>query len=78
MTSITQQMREVLAPKGAARVSHLQMDNQFVDYDFVLNCIDELEKMPIRAAMGDKPTALEQLAYMLLCDSAFIDLNQNR
>ena len=78
MNSITQQMREVLAPKGTARVSQLQMDNQFVDYDFVLKCIGELEKMPIRAAMGDKPSALEQLAYMLLCDSALIDLNQKR
>lgn len=71
--SITDRMRHHLAPKGTANVSRLQMDNPFVNHDFVLKCIDELERMPLRAELGQPPTALEQLAYMLLCDSAYIE-----
>jgi hypothetical protein len=41
--------------------------------DFVQKCIDELEKMPNRVALGDMPTNLEKLAYQLLLDSAYID-----
>jgi hypothetical protein len=44
--------------------------------DFVDRCLDELERMPMRAAVGDGPTHLEQLAYQLLLDSAYIDLKQ--
>lgn len=69
---ITEQMRHALKPRGTANISRLQMDDPFVDYNFVLRCIDELEKIPTRAALGDNPTNLEKLAYMLLCDSAFI------
>ena len=69
---ITEQMRRALKPRGTANISRLQMDDPFVDYNFVLKCIDELEKIPVRAALGDNPSNLEKLAYMLLCDSAFI------
>ncbi len=69
---ITEQMRHALKPRGTANISRLQMDDPFVDYNFVLKCIDELEKIPVRAALGDNPSNLEKLAYMLLCDSAFI------
>ena len=72
--TILQKMRSALQPKGTANVVHLQMGNPFVDYDFVADCLQELEMMPIRAAMGDAPSKLEKLAFMLLCDSAFIDL----
>ena len=71
--TITERMRAALAPRGTANISRLQMDNSFVDYDFVCKCIDELERMPLRAELGQPPSNLEKLAYMLLCDSAYID-----
>jgi hypothetical protein len=40
--------------------------------EFIEKCIAELERMPVRSALGEPPTALEQLAYTLLCDSAYI------
>jgi hypothetical protein len=43
------------------------------NHEFINECIDELEKMPARAALGESPTKLEQLAYQLLCDSAYIE-----
>jgi hypothetical protein len=46
------------------------------DEEFVTKCLDELERMPLRAAVGDGPTNLEKLAYQLLLDSAYIDLKQ--
>ena len=70
---ITEQMRYYLAPKGTANISRLQMDNSFIDWDFVQKCIEELERMPLRVELGQPPTNLEKLAYLLLCDSAYIE-----
>lgn len=66
-------LRETLVPGGTLPVVHIQMNDPFVDYSFIQSCIDELEKIPARAAVGDKPSNLEKLAYALLCDSAFIE-----
>lgn len=74
--SITELMRERLHPLGTANISRLQMDNAYVNYDFVLACIEELDRMPLYAALGEKPSNLEKLAYMLLCDSAYIQLDK--
>lgn len=74
--SITDRMRAVLQPGGTAPVVCLRLNDRFFDKDFIHGCIDELDKMPIRAALGEPPTNLEKLAFMLLCDSAYIDLNK--
>ena len=72
--SITEQMRQTLVPRGTAPIVQLSLaEYGFINHDFVLKCIDELERLPMRAQMGEPPTNLEKLAYMLLCDSAFID-----
>jgi|GEM_PF-6658858 len=70
--STTERMRQTLKPRGSANMTRLHMDNNFVNYDFVLKCIDELEKMPFKVALGDRPSNLERLACMLLMDSAYI------
>jgi len=41
--------------------------------DFVQKCIDELERIPTRVALGDTPSNLEKLAYQLLIDSAYLE-----
>jgi hypothetical protein len=72
--SITERMRHYLQPKGTAPVVQLHLaDHGMFKHDFIEACIDELDKMHIRVALGQPPTKLEQLAYSLLCDSAYID-----
>ena len=74
--SITDRMRTHLQPGGTAPVVGLRLNDRFFHVDFVHKCIDELEKMPVRNALGQPPTELEKLAFMLLCDSAYIDLKK--
>lgn len=68
-------MRANLQPKGTAPVVILRPLGVGLEMhaDFVAKCIDELERMPAQAAMGDTPSNLEKLAYQLLLDSAYID-----
>lgn len=72
MDTITR-LRQTLVPGGTLPIVHIQMNDPFFNYDFIRSCIDELEKIPARAAVGDQPSNLEKLAYALLCDSAFIE-----
>ena len=72
--NIIERLRNQLQPLGTAPVVQLRVGGHgLVNSDFINKCIDELERMPIRAALGDMPNNLEKLAYMLLCDSAYID-----
>ena len=73
--NITERMRNQLQPKGTAPIVQLQLAGLgLFNSDFINKCIDELERMPIRAALGESPTNLEKLAYQLLKDSAYIDI----
>ena len=80
MTDIIQRLRNNLQPKGTAPIVILRTLGVGIEMhpDFVNKCIDELEKMPMRAALGEEPTNLEKLAYQLLLDAAYIDLKQER
>lgn len=73
--SITERMRNNLQPQGTAPIVGLKTQGAgiWVNHEFVTKCIDELEKLPARVALGDAPSNLEKLAYMLLCDSAYIE-----
>jgi hypothetical protein len=70
--TVTDRMRHYLQPRGTAPVVGLHLNNRFFHVDFINKCIDELEKMPMKVALGDQPSNLEKLAYALLCDSAYI------
>jgi hypothetical protein len=73
---IIQRLRDNLQPKGTGPVVLLNVlgpGGMEMHVDFVRACIDELEKMPHRAELGQKPSNLEKLAYQLLLDSAYID-----
>ena len=76
--SVTEKMRAVLRPGGTLPVVrlHLNGDGAFMDEAFVQRCITELERMPVRVALGEPPTDLEKLAYLLLCDSAYIPIDK--
>jgi len=73
---ITDRMRHYLQPKGASPIVQLKtLDScgMWLRAEFVTKCIDELDRMHVRVACGEGPTNLEKLAYMLLCDSAYIE-----
>ena len=76
--TLIERLRNNLQPKGTAPIVGLSTRGAgiWMNKDFVDRCLDELERMPMRAAVGDGPTHLEQLAYQLLLDSAYIDLKQ--
>jgi hypothetical protein len=78
--NIIERMRNELQPKGTAPLVILRPLGIGIEMhaDFVTKCIDELERMPMRAALGDMPTNLEKLAYQLLLDSAYIDPKAER
>jgi len=80
MNNLIQRLRKELQPKGTAPIVILRPLGIGIEMhaDFVTKCIDELEKMPVRAAMGDGPSNLEKLAYQLLLDSAYIDPKHER
>ena len=71
--TVTDRMRHYLQPRGTAPVVGLHLNDRFFHVDFINKCIDELEKMPMKVALGDQPSNLEKLAYTLLCDSAYIE-----
>lgn len=78
---IIQRLRANLQPKGTLPIVLLRPMHSVgieMHVDFVQKCIDELEQMPYRVAMGDMPTNLEKLAYQLLLDSAYIDPKHER
>lgn len=77
--SVVERMRNNLQPRGTAPVVQLRLSGYgMFDSEFVAKCIDELERIPARALVGDMPTNLEKLAYQLLLDSAFIDLKHEQ
>lgn len=73
---IIQRLRANLQPMGTAPIVLLRpLGSAGIEMhvDFVQKCIDELEQIPNRVALGDMPSNLERLAYQLLLDSAYID-----
>jgi len=74
--TLIERLRNNLQPKGTAPIVCLKPLGScgiWMHADFVSKCIDELERMEIRVALGDKISNLEKLAYQLLLDSAYID-----
>lgn len=72
-------LRENLQPRGTADVVQLRISGYgMYNSDFIDQCIDDLEKIAIRAELGQPPSNLEKLAYQVLLDSAYIDLKYER
>lgn len=78
--TIIERLRNALQPKGTAPIVGLHTNGSgiWMHSDFVAECINELERIEIRVAMGDKISNLEKLAYQLLLDSAYINLEHER
>ena len=78
--TLIERLRNALQPKGTAPIVILRPLGIGIEMhsDFVAECINELERIEIRVAMGEKISNLEKLAFQLLLDSAYIDLKQER
>jgi hypothetical protein len=73
--SVTQKMRCALVPGGTLPVVKLHLNNHgYVNHDLILRCLDEIDKLPMKQALGEPLSELERLAIMLLMDSAYIEL----
>ena len=73
--TIIEQLRNNLQPKGTAPIVILRTLGIGIELhaDFVTKCINELEQIELLAMVGEEPSNLERLAFMLLCDGAYID-----
>ena len=73
--TIIERLRNNLQPQGTAPIVILRSRGIGIELhaDFVTKCINELEKIELLAMVGEEPSNLEKLAFMLLCDSAYID-----
>jgi len=81
MTSIIERMRANIKPRCGASSPLVYMhlnEGTFYDPAFIDKCIAELEGMEERAELGQPPSCLEQLAYDLLKDSAFISRDESK
>ena len=76
--TVIEQLRNSLQPQGTAPVVILRSRGIGIELhaDFVTKCIDELDHKAMLAALGEEPSNLERLAFMLLCDSAHIELKK--
>ena len=71
---LIEDLRNRLQPGGTLNVVNLQIRERYFDKEFVDACINQIQKLNIKLMLGGKINALEQLAIMLLCDSAYIDI----
>ena len=73
--SITHIMRAQLVPQGTLPAVKLRLNNYgYVNHDFILRCLDEIDRLPMKQVLGEPTSELERLAIMLLMDSAYIEL----
>jgi len=81
MSSILERMRANIKPRCGASsplVCIRLNEGTFYDPAFIDKCIAELEGMEERAELGQPPSCLEQLAYDLLKDSAYISKGEKK
>jgi len=81
MNSIIERMRANIKPLCGASspLVRIQLnENTFCDPAFINKCIAELEGMEVRSELGQPPSCLEQLAYEVLRDSAFISRGEQK
>ena len=63
-------MKQSLKPKGTAPVVYLDLLNDhYFHADFIVECIRELEAIPLKIAVGVPPSNLEKLAFLILKNS---------
>jgi len=57
---------------GTLPLYSLDFGSQYFHKEFIEKCLDELDRIPLRAAVGENPSNLEKLAYELLQVGAYV------
>lgn len=71
---IIETMRKTLVPGGTSPIVRLSLKNSsYFDAEFIRSCIDELERIPVMVAMGERVSPLQKLALCVLKDSAGVE-----
>lgn len=73
LPSITDMLRARTKPQGTANVTYLELGSLFYDHDFIQQCIEELERIPKMAVLGEMPSPLQKLAYDILIKGCHLD-----
>lgn len=71
-TDVLHKLRTNLQPKGSAQIVGLRSAAAgiWLPFHWIQKALTELETIPMRTILGEPPTPLEKVAFMLLCDSA--------
>ena len=78
MSDATEYLKRCLQPGGTADIVPIGWHcstsrSAFYDRAFVHSCVDEIDKVTVRAMLGETPTPLERLAIELLMESAHFE-----
>ena len=67
-------LRNTLVPRGEIPTIKLFLkDCSYFHADFVKQCINEVEKIPVMSVLGEQISPLQLLAIQVLKDSAYIE-----
>jgi hypothetical protein len=68
MDELMEQLHAMIPPEGKYR--RLQLHNNFADANFCKECVEDTQRLIVRLALGEKPTALELLGLEILFNTA--------
>lgn len=67
-------MERTLVPQGTLPLVRLFLkDSSYFSEEFIKSCIQEIERLPMNMALGEKITPLQKLGMYVLLDSAYIE-----
>lgn len=67
---LIEQLHDLIPPEGKHK--RLQLHNNFADANFCNECVEDTQRLIVRIALGEKPTALERLGLEVLFNTASV------
>jgi hypothetical protein len=68
MDELIEQLHAAIPPEGKSK--RLQFHDHWTDAKFMNECVEEVQRLIVRLALGEKPTALERLGLDVLFNTA--------
>jgi hypothetical protein len=68
MDELMEQLHAAIPPEGKGK--RLQFYNNFADAKFMTECVEDVQHLIVRLALGEKPTAIERLGLDILFNTA--------
>ena len=75
--TVVEKLRNKFETDETPELIRLHLEHAFFKQPFIHECIRDVERLAVRIQMEDKISNLEKLAYLLLCDSAYIEFKQS-